>query len=640
MSRPPARPIISYTAPPAENSFTRILPKAKKYSPSVGSSHPDDPPTNFYIVLKGEVGVFTRRRVELIKKEAFYVSRILQSVGSEFMYAEEIRLYCKYTAKEAREIEFFENIDHIFEGKVHYKPEYLAKKLGGVSFDDLGEKKLLFNDMSILKYDLVCILKEGSIFGELALIYNQPRLATVVCLTKSEMCLMNQESFRKTLGTIQRQEDKVKIEFIEKEVLISREYAMLAHTIGINFTKRILKKGEKLLSQGEIPEKVYIIRDGQVRIWKMDETPKSKEKNHNNLNDLKRSMVRVPFSQKIRELAIVGRAQIVGEEGLFTGEARQYSAIADTESTVYEMNNERFLVVCENNFMIKNMMEELIDKKLKILKILEARAIKATKRFNILASNLLNQRGIATKPIQIHSERGTHTTSSTSKSTEKKSFEVLFNRTRIKALETGNRNKEESKDPKPGEELIDIDKAIISMKEDLDKARKQRKKMLIEKYQRRKPSDLQSIMSKAASKKSERSLQPNDGSPNNQSKEDINIFNIVKEYKALSVNVNSDLSNFKKSFSVLCQNNPVETPSPTVSQKLLRMRSQLHNSRVKVSGGYLGLHSRSRSTNTLMTQVCVTDRHQTSIQEYESSTASLQIMPAIRITSLKRLPKT
>lgn len=588
------------------------------------------------------MGVFTRRRVELIKKETFYVNRILQSVNSDFMYAEEIRLYCKYTAKEEREIEFFENVDHIFEGKIHYQPEYLTKKLGGVSYDDLGEKKMLFNDVNILKYDLVCILKEGSIFGELALIYNQPRLATVVSLTRSEMCLMNQDSFRKTLGTIQRQEDKVKIEFIEKEVLISKEYAILAHTIGINFTKRVLKKGENLLNQGEIPEKVFIIRDGQIRIWKMGENKPNKEKNCNTVNDLKKSLIRVPFSQKIRELAIVGRAQMLGEEGLFTGEPRQYYATADTESTVYEINNERFLVVCENNFMIKNMMEGFIDKKRKILKILEARAIKATKRFNVLASNLLNQKALAPNTFRVHSERSSYNPEYSEKAAAKKGIEALFNRTRIKVLEAENRYKTTA-DMKPGHDLEDIDKAILSMKEDLDKARKQSKKMLIEKYQRRNVSEVNSVISKAASKKSESSQVAGGSSPHNQSKEktklDINIFNMVKEYKALSVNVNSDLPTFKKSFSVVWQNQPLESQSPSVSRKLSRMREHIQKSKINLPGGYLGLHARSRSTNTLLTQVCVTDRLQSSVQEYENSTLSLQLMPAFKISSLKKLPK-
>ena len=568
------------------------------------------------------------------------MNRILQTVNSDFMCAEEIRLYCKYTAKEAREIEFFETIEQIFEGKITYWPEYLAKKLGGVTYNDLQEKKLLFNDLQILKYDLVCILKEGSIFGELALIYNQPRLATVVCLTRSEMCLMNQDSFRKTLGTIQRQEDRVKIEFIEKEVLISREYSMLAHTIGINFTKRIVKKGERLLNQGEIPEKVFIVRDGQVRIWKYDlaKIEPTKEKKGENLQELKRSLVRVPASHKMKELAIVGRAQIIGEEGLFTGETRQYTATADTESTVYEINNERFLVVCDNNFMIKNMMEELIDKKRRILRILEARAIKASKRFNVLAATLMaHKNSLPAKIFEVQSAKGSQTQSSTP-SLGKKSFEDLFSRATFKGQEKVKKIQQLRLERKTDDNLEDIDKAIISMKEDLDKARKQNKKLMIEKYQRRKPSDLGSIFSKAMSKQSEKSQIAGGGS-HNISKEDCNIINLVQEYKSMAVNVNTDLTNFKKSFSIVCHSNPPPMViNPITSQRLSRMRTQIQQAKERLpsgSSGYLGLHTRSKSTHALLTQVNLTDRN----KDYESSVTSVEPILALKITSLRRLPK-
>lgn len=214
-------------------------------------------------------------------------------------------------------------------------------------------------------------------FGELALIYNQPRLATVIALNSSEMCVLDKRNFKKILGTSQRLEDQKKNEFIEKEILKDKEYAPLAHVIGVNFVKRHAQRNKILFSEGDLPEKVYLVYSGQVRLWRQVEAREGEKESSTQVRDQVKlnSLIRTRKTKPSkRELCLMTGGQMIGEEGLFSGHRRTYTAVIDDESILYEIDNERFLVVCKKNKPVQQMMEKLIQKKLSHLKLLEIRA--------------------------------------------------------------------------------------------------------------------------------------------------------------------------------------------------------------------------------------------------------------------------
>ncbi len=221
-------------------------------------------------------------------------------------------------------------------------------------------------------------------FGELALIYHQRRLATVICMSETEMCTMDSVQFNKILGVLQRQEDQKKNEFIEKEILKDKEFSSLAHVIGVNFVKRVMPKNKIIFRQGDLPEKVYLIYSGQVKLVKETEVSRgfdvcAKKKSLQTITSLERSKpLQAPDElKKVRlEFALLGNGQMMGEEGLFSGDLRGYTAIIDSEAVLYEIDNERFLVVCKNNLTVQMLMNRLIEKKLRNLDLLISRALK------------------------------------------------------------------------------------------------------------------------------------------------------------------------------------------------------------------------------------------------------------------------
>ena len=154
----------------------------------------DDLPNDFFIVLKGEVGVFTPREYMDVKREQVFLDKISKSINKPVINEDDLKKYTREKVLERKEQDFILNLRSIVDGIVYYKQDYLLKKLGGMSKSDF-DNSLVFNDLGLIKFDLVCRLKEGSMFGELALIYNQPRLATIISLCDADMATMDRRNF-------------------------------------------------------------------------------------------------------------------------------------------------------------------------------------------------------------------------------------------------------------------------------------------------------------------------------------------------------------------------------------------------------------------------------------------------------------
>jgi len=110
----------------------------------------------------------------------------------------------------------------------------------------------------------VLVLERGMCVGELALIYNAPRAATVVAQTDSKVWSLHRATFRKVLMQYNQSESSQNIGFLKQvsilNPLLKSELQLLDQAMEtIN-----LKKGHVIFKQGDEGEKFYIIKTGVV----------------------------------------------------------------------------------------------------------------------------------------------------------------------------------------------------------------------------------------------------------------------------------------------------------------------------------------------------------------------------------------
>uniref|UniRef100_A0A7M4FHU8 cAMP-dependent protein kinase type II-alpha regulatory subunit n=1 Tax=Crocodylus porosus TaxID=8502 RepID=A0A7M4FHU8_CROPO len=147
-------------------------------------------------------------------------------------------------------------------------------------------------------------------FGELALMYNTPRAATIVATTEGSLWGLDRVTFRRIILKNNAKKRKTYELFIESVPLLKSlevsERMKIADVIG----EKIYQDGERIISQGDKADSFYIVESGEVKILIKSKTMTSKEAN-----------------QEV-EIARCHKGQYFGELALVTNKPRAASAYA------------------------------------------------------------------------------------------------------------------------------------------------------------------------------------------------------------------------------------------------------------------------------------------------------------------------
>lgn len=108
---------------------------------------------------------------------------------------------------------------------------------------------------------------KGSCFGELALMYNAPRAATVTATSESVVWALEAETFKMMLITAENTKKKEYEGFLEKVEILrdltKYELAQLSDML----ESELFDAGETIISQGDVGNFFYIIEDGAAKAY-------------------------------------------------------------------------------------------------------------------------------------------------------------------------------------------------------------------------------------------------------------------------------------------------------------------------------------------------------------------------------------
>ena len=117
-----------------------------------------------------------------------------------------------------------------------------------------GEQKKVF------QYD-----NKGN-FGELALMYNAPRSATVTSVTPGNLWALDRETFRRIVVKSQAKKRRQYEQFLAKVELLSTLNEEEISKVADAIEPKKYNDGELVISQGDAPDYFYIVCEGKVDI--------------------------------------------------------------------------------------------------------------------------------------------------------------------------------------------------------------------------------------------------------------------------------------------------------------------------------------------------------------------------------------
>lgn len=118
----------------------------------------------------------------------------------------------------------------------------------------------------------VKVYESGGCFGELALIYNSPRAASVIANTACKLWTLDLRTFRYILATTSSSKMVTRCEFLKKcsflDPLTNEQISKLAGAL----EPCTFEDGEYIVRQGDIADSFFIIEDGSVKCTQIKST--------------------------------------------------------------------------------------------------------------------------------------------------------------------------------------------------------------------------------------------------------------------------------------------------------------------------------------------------------------------------------
>uniref|UniRef100_A0A671XQD5 Protein kinase cAMP-dependent type II regulatory subunit beta n=1 Tax=Sparus aurata TaxID=8175 RepID=A0A671XQD5_SPAAU len=154
-----------------------------------------------------------------------------------------------------------------------------------------------------------CYDNRGS-FGELALMYNTPRAATIIATSPGALWCLDRLTFRRIIVKNNAKKRRLYEAFIETlPLLTSLELSERMKVVDV-ISSKAFSDSQQIIAQGDLADCFYIVESGQVRIT------------------MKRSRTKKDQEEEEVDIATCSRGQYFGELALVTNKPRAASAYA------------------------------------------------------------------------------------------------------------------------------------------------------------------------------------------------------------------------------------------------------------------------------------------------------------------------
>lgn len=169
------------------------------------------------------------------------------------------------------------------------------------------------------------VLSAGSSFGELALMYNTPRAASIKASSNCKLWAIDRDTYRNVVLYHKTIRNKQYMEFLRKVEIKGKQLGAIMSESDLekmtaSLEKETFESGESIIRQGNTGDHFYIISEGSVAVFRTNADTKAEDK----LADLK-------------------TGDYFGEKALLSEDTRQASCVATSKVVCLTLGREDFV---------------------------------------------------------------------------------------------------------------------------------------------------------------------------------------------------------------------------------------------------------------------------------------------------------
>lgn len=173
---------------------------------------------------------------------------IIQALNNHFIFTS-LTEEDKDMVVQSMQLFMFEPLDIVFEQHQKSKSFYVVRQ---------GLLEVIVDSRRVNK------IREGQGFGELALLHDNPRVATVRCLDKVQLWGVDRTTFRRVIEDMNTQIYEQNRQFLDQVQLLEPLSSHEKDTLAASLITVKYNSGQKIITEGEPGHQLFIIKEGVV----------------------------------------------------------------------------------------------------------------------------------------------------------------------------------------------------------------------------------------------------------------------------------------------------------------------------------------------------------------------------------------
>ena len=173
--------------------------------------------------------------------------------------------------------------------------------------------------------NVVSILETGASFGELALVKQQPRAASIRCLTECHLATLDKKDYMTILGNITLKKIDALTAFLQNLPVFKSCTNKVVTRLSYYFKPGKYIRNQLVYKQGDPSDYVYIVKSGEFKLER--EVPIKHEKQiaidkygrHKQETNKERQAATIKA-----EIAIIGEGEVIGDSDVMRGTHRTH----------------------------------------------------------------------------------------------------------------------------------------------------------------------------------------------------------------------------------------------------------------------------------------------------------------------------